>query len=182
MAITTSNEVQALEAEQEKLTRLYGRAREAEERIRTLRARYDALEVELGAAAVDDNTKRVAAIRKEMQQTKDDVSAAEIEELALRKAGSEQFAKVSALREPVQRLKIEAALRAWIKFLPQLEAVVAEAAPVSPVASSLGFDHNLRDAFTLASLAWFPSNAEVANWINTTDKLVGMLRKIGYRV
>ncbi len=78
MAIDTSTEVQAHQVEQAKLTRLYGRSTEAEERIRTLRARHDTLEQELGAAAVEDNPKRVAAIRKEMQQIKDDVEATEV--------------------------------------------------------------------------------------------------------
>jgi chromosome segregation ATPase len=183
MAIATSTEVQALEAEQEKLTRLYTRAMEAEDRIRTLRARHDALEVELGAAAVDDNTKRVAAIRKEMQQTKDDVSAAEIEELALRKAGSEQSARVSALREPVQRLRVEAAFRAWLEYLPQIEAFVAEVELVQGVAGALGFGtERTRDPFTGAQLTWCPSQGQLVNWRTMTSELQVRLRRAGYDV
>jgi chromosome segregation ATPase len=183
MAIDTSTEVQALEAEQAKLTRLYSRAGEAAERIRTLRARHDVLEVELGAAAVDDNAKRVAAIRKEMQQTKDDVSAAEIEELALRKAGSEQFAKVRALQEPVQRQRVEAAFRLWLEFLPQIEQLVAEVNPVHPVAYQLGIGgERTRDAFTGASLAFCPSTSQLTQWRTMTDELKIRLSKAGYKV
>jgi hypothetical protein len=183
MAIDTSTEVQALEAEQAKLTRLYARGTEALSRISTLRARHDTLEAELGAAAVEDNSKRVAVIRKEMLQIKDDVAATEIEELALRKAGSEQYARVRALEEPVQRMKIEVAFRAWLEYLPKIEAFVAEVELVQGVAGALGFgSERTRDAFTGAQLTWCPSTGQLVNWRTMTSELQARLRRAGYDV
>ncbi len=51
MAIDTSTEVQALQTERGKLSRLYARGTEAEARLKTLKARHETLEAELGAAA-----------------------------------------------------------------------------------------------------------------------------------
>jgi hypothetical protein len=183
MAIDTSTEVLALQQEQAKLTRLYARGTEAQARIKTLRARHDALEVELGAAAVADDSKRVTAIRKEMQQIKDDVSATEIEELALRKAGSEQFARVSALQEPVRRMRVEEAFRLWLEYLPKIEAFVAEVELVQGVAGALGFgSERTRDAFTGAQLTWCPSTGQLVNWRTMTSELQARLRRAGYDV
>jgi hypothetical protein len=183
MAIATSTEVQALEAEQEKLTRLYARGTEAEARIRTLRARHDTLEVELGAAAVDDNAKATAAIQKEMRQVRDDIAATEVAEIALRKAGSEQYARVRALEEPVQRMKIEAAFRAWLEYLPQIQAFVAEVELVQGVAGALGLGGARSfDAFTGASLAWCPSAGQLSQWRTMTGELQARLRRAGYDV
>jgi hypothetical protein len=183
MAITTSNEVQALEAEQEKLTRLYARGTEAGTRIRTLRARHDTLEAELGVAAVDDNAKATAAIQAEMRRVRDDIAAAEVAEVALRKAGSEQYARVRALEEPVQRMKIEAAFRAWLEYLPKIEAFVAEVELVQGVAGALGFgSERTRDAFTGALLTWCPSTGQLVNWRTMTSELQARLRRAGYDV
>jgi len=183
MAIATSSEVQALEVEQEKLARLYARGTEAEARIRTLRARHDTLEAELGAAAVDDNAKATAAIQKEMRQVRDDIAATEVAELALRKAGSEQSARVGALQEPVRRMKIEAAFRAWLEYLPQIEAFVAEVELVQGVAGALGFGtERTRDAFTGAQLTWCPSQGQLVNWRTMTGELQARLRRAGYDV
>ncbi len=183
MAIDTSTEVRALEAEQAKLARLHSRSAEAEERIRTLRARHETFERELGEAAVAGDNKRVGAIRTEMTKIKDDIAATEIEELALRKASAEQHARVRALQEPVKRMKVEAAFRAWLEFLPQLEAAVAAVDTVRPIAYELGFgDERTLDAFTGASLAWCPSSGRVAQWRTMTAELTTRLAKAGYRV
>jgi hypothetical protein len=183
MTIDTSSEIQALEVEQAKLSRLYARGTEAEARIRALRMRHDTLEGELGAAAVDDNAKATAAIQREMRQVRDDISATEVAELALRKAASEQYARVRALEEPVQRMKIEVAFRAWLEYLPKIEAFVAEVELVHGVAGALGFGgERTRDAFTGAQLTWCPSTGQLVNWRTMTSELQARLRRAGYDV
>jgi hypothetical protein len=183
MVIDTSTEVQALEAEMAKLARLYARGTEAEARIKTLRAKHGTLEEQLGATAVSDDAKRVAAIRRELREVREEITDLEVGELALRKASAEQHARVSALREPVERMRVEVAFRGWLEFLPQLEAALTEAAPVHGIAGTLGFGGpRLRDAFTGQPLAWCPDSSEVENWRVRTDELKTRLRKAGYAV
>jgi chromosome segregation ATPase len=169
--------------EGKKLSGLYAKLTATEEALRSAGRRIEELSEDLAQAELRGDEKAVGKARDEIGKLRLELQGLTEVELGLRKATAAQSAVVREARVPAQREQVEEALRAWMEFLPQLEAAVMGLGHLHAVAYQFGFGSERSiDPFTGLSLQWCPSIGQLEQWKAQAGKLQTMLRKNGYSV
>jgi hypothetical protein len=176
MATTTE-----LEGVQQRQAQLYDALGRIEDQLRMAKDREAELADSVTAATLAGDEKKASRVARELTELRQSFATLEAEELAARRAVSENFHRLRELQEPASKQAVTTIFAQWRAMLTALEGFLTEGDPIlRPLAAQLG--HDLDRDGSGEPAGWCPTLADTRRWKFFTDRFAESLRANGYDV